>query len=212
MYMDIKRTAPFVVIAFTILVAIASRTITYDPLKTFSTGLEQTVGILLNFSIVVGVIMQLYMHSRNISARKPSAWGYSIATLATFLVFVAFALAYGGTGSAMYQGLYKGTLIPAHWAAEGFLVFLFFSATFRGYRARSVESLFMVILAVVSLVACGPATRAIFGQSLQLTPIYDWLNNVLSTGVNRGLLMTTMIGSIAFTIRVLIGKQRIMGE
>jgi asparagine N-glycosylation enzyme membrane subunit Stt3 len=210
--MDIKRTVPFVVIAFTILVAMASRTITWDPLKAFSTNLEATVGILLNFSIVVGVIMQLWMHSRNISARRPNAWGYSIATMVTFLIFCAFALAFGGTGSTNYQALYKGTLIPAHWAAEGFLVFLFFSATYRGYRARSFESLFMVILAVISLIACGPATRAIFGQSLQLTPIYDWLNAYLSTGVNRGILITTMIGSIAFMIRVLIGKQRIMSE
>jgi len=69
-----------------------------------------------------------------------------------------------------------------------------------------------VILAVISLIACGPATRAIFGESLRLNAIYDWLNAVLSTGVNRGLLITTMIGSVAFMVRVLIGKQRIMSE
>jgi hypothetical protein len=210
--MDIKRTAPFVVIAFCILVAMASRTISEPNLTTFAGGLQHTVGVLLNFSIVVGVIMQLWMHSRNISARKPNTWGYSIATIGTFLVFVIFALTWGGTGSAEYQALYKGTLIPAHWAAEGFLIFLFFSATFRGYRARSIESLFMVVLAVISLVACGPATRAIFGESLQLTPIYNWFNNILAGSVNRGILITTMIGSIAFMVRVLIGKQRIMSE
>jgi asparagine N-glycosylation enzyme membrane subunit Stt3 len=212
MYMDIKRQAPFVVIAFCILVAMASRTITWDPLRSFSTNMESTVGILLNFSIVVGVIMQLWFHSRNISARRPNAWSYSIATIITFLIFCIFAAAWGGTGSVNYQALYKGTLIPAHWAAEGFLVFLFFSATYRGYRARSIESFFMVVLAVISLIACGPATRAIFGESLQLTPIYDWLNSYLSSGVNRGLLMTTMVGSVAFMVRVLIGKQRIMSE
>ncbi len=212
MYMDIKRTAPFLVIAFCILVAMASRVIANADLTTFAGMLQHTVGVLLNFSIVVGVIMQLWLHTRNISSRKPNAWGYSIATIATFIIFICFALGWGGTGSDQYQALYKGTLIPAHWAAEGFLIFLFFSATYRGYRARSVESFFMVILAVISLVACGPATRAIFGESLQLSPIYNWLNSILATGVNRGILMTTMIGSIAFTVRVLIGKQRIMAE
>jgi hypothetical protein len=211
--MDIKRTAPYVMIVFTTVVAAASRIFLGSPeLRTFSSGLEHTVGVLLNFSIVVGVIMQLLMHSRNISQRRPGMWGTSIVTLVVFLIFVAFALAWGGTGSTEYQGLYKGTLIPAHWAAEGFLIFLFFSATWRGYRARSVESLFMVILCVISLISAGPATRAILGETLQLNAIYSWLVGILATGVSRGILIATMIGSIAFMVRVLIGKQRLMGD
>lgn len=210
--MDPKRAVIFVVIAIVTLTAMASRTITgYTPLINLSSGLETTVGIILNFSIVVGVIMQLLLHAKNVSNHAKNKWNYSIVTLVTFLVFIAVGLAWGGIGSDIYQGLYKGTLIPAHWAAEGFIVFLFFSATYRGYRARSPESLFMVVLAVITLISVGPATRALFGQSLMLTPIYNWLLSVLNTGVNRGLLIVTMVGSITFMVRVLIGKQRIMG-
>ena len=213
MDMDVKQAVPYAVVVFCILAAVAGRTIADPTLGAFSSNLEHTVGVILNFSIVVGVIMQLFLHSRNISSRKPNQWGYSIATIATFLVFIFFALAWGGTGSAEYQGLYKGTLIPAHWAAEGFLLYLFFNATFRGYRARSVESAFMVVLTVASFIAVGPATRAVFeGAGIYFfSDLYTWLVGTLSTGVNRGLLITTMVGSIAFMIRVLLGRQRIMG-
>jgi len=205
--MDIKRLAPYLVILFGTIIMLADYTITYNPLQDLSKMLNHTVGVVLNFSVLVGVVYQCYRHGRIINQRRKN-WDSSVIVWIIFIIFLVVA-AYQTTSGEVYRALYNGIIVPAHWATEGFIIFLFFSATYRGYRVRSVESLFMVILAVASLVSVAPASRALFGVVLQ--PLYNWLVGVLSTGVSRGLNITIFIGSIAFMVRAILGKERIIG-
>lgn len=205
--MDIKRIVPYLVVSFCIIVMMADFTIKYDPLQELGKKLQYSVGVILNFSIAVGVVFQCFYHAKNVNQRGKH-WKYSVITWVWFLFFVIVAVA-AGTKGDLYQFFFKGTMLPAWWATHGFLIFYVMSATYRGYRARSVESLFMVILAVVALLGAAPATRALFPTILG--PVFDWLVGVLSTGVNRGLLITTFLGSLAFLARVLIGKERVTG-
>lgn len=205
--MNYKQAAPYLVILFGVFIMIADYTLINPTLQDVSKKLNHTVGVILNFSVLVGVVFQIYRHGRFINEKRKN-WDSSIIVLIIFLVFCVTA-AYQTTSGDVYRALYNGIIVPAHWAAEGFIIFLFFSATYRGYRVRSIESLFMVILAVASLVSVAPATRAMFGPVLQ--PLYNWLVGTLSAGVSRGLNITIFIGSIAFMVRAIIGKERIIG-
>jgi len=205
--MDIKRVAPYLVILFGTIIMLADYTLTYSPLQDLSKMLNHTVGVILNFSVLVGVVYQCYRHGRFISERRRN-WDSSVIVWVIFIIFLITA-AYQTTSGEIYRALYNGIIVPAHWATEGFIIFLFFSATYRGYRVRSVESLFMVILAVICLVSAAPATRSLFG--VILSPLFDWLVGILMTGVSRGLNITIFIGSIAFMVRAIIGKERIIG-
>lgn len=205
--MDIKRLAPYIVVLFGIIVMLADYTIVYNPLQELAKMFNHTVGVILNFSVIVGVVYQCYRHGKIVQERRKN-WDSSIIVWVIFIIFLAVA-AWQTSSGDVYRALYNGIIVPAHWASEGFIIFLFFSASYRGYRARSIESFFMVVLAVICLVAAAPATRALYG--VVLSPLFNWLVGVLSTGVSRGLNITIFIGSIAFMVRAIVGKERITG-
>jgi len=126
---------------------------------------------------------------------------YSIALLVSLVSLPILYFITGSTISPQYVWLYNnfiGTMYPAMYSLVGYAIA---SCCFRSFRVRNIESFLVLITAAILLLGKVPV-----GASL--TPLTNWLMNVLNTGGYRGVTLGVGIGIFSYSLRVLFGIER----
>ena len=85
------------------------------------------------------------------------------------------------------------------------LAFYVASAAYRGFRARSGESLILVIAAMIVLVGRVPLGDWI---SPYIPATADWVLNVPALAAKRAILIGIGLGMIATSLKVILGIER----
>jgi hypothetical protein len=89
------------------------------------------------------------------------------------------------------------------------LAFFIATAAFRAFRARSFETLLMVVAGLLVLWGQMPISRLLgdWGPAIK-----DWILAVPTTAGARGILLGAALGIIATSVRVLLGFDRQYAE
>jgi hypothetical protein len=176
--------------------------------------------IIGGISFLLGIGSLIHFHYIQIARLSPG-WGFSVvlfisligAILAGFLpsIFPGFIQS---IGLPSVQGMEDGS--PLDWifrhgltplSATMFSIIGFFiaSASFRAFRARSVEATLLLLAAVIIMLGQTP-----IGQMLWqgIPDIMVWIFNVPTTAAKRAILFGIAMGSIAFSLRIIFGIER----
>jgi hypothetical protein len=198
------REIPIVIIVVTASAMILEYFWPHPSLKAFSGGLNTWGTILFAFSLIIALYATTMVHLQRTMRRAKGQWYYSII----FLVMLYGTILLGvvaSPGHELYVWLFVNVVGGVYGAMLGSSGFYMFSSVFRVFRMRTLEGSVLVLCAF--FVMLGNTTLGEFIWAGSPT-VGAWINNVGSTAANRGFFMCTAIGTLGYTARLFIGRER----
>jgi hypothetical protein len=180
--------------------------------------IQSWVLVIVNFSVILGIVMISRMHKGRIDRRKPGdkSWVFS-AWLIGLVIFYFFLGVYGveSTGSAspnrnpMFDWVYQNINVALDSAMYSLLAFYISSAAFRAFKARTKEAAVLLLSGAAIMLYNAPAGSMIFGPlAPQFNLLGEWITNVPQMAGLRGIMIGAAVGAIALGIRVMTGRER----
>lgn len=156
------------------------------------------------FGMLLGVMSLSMMHYSKIKRKAPK-WQYSFFFFAGFIV-TALAGFIGGTQKGgLYMWLFENMQMPMSATMFALLAFYMASAAYKAFRARSPEATVLLVAAIVVMLAQVPLGVKI---SKHLPDISQWILDVPNLASKRGILLGVGLGSVATTLKILLGIER----
>ena len=160
--------------------------------------------ILTAFALLLGLINLVQVHLARIVRRHEASAGYSIIVVVTAALVFVVGIWFGLPSGAMtwiFDNLYS----PLQGAFFALVAFFLATAAYRALRARNIETMWMLLAALVVFAGQTP----ILGI---LADAREWVLNIPSTAGVRGILLGVALGTIATALRLLVGLDRPYSE
>ncbi len=154
-------------------------------------------------SLLVGVVALGLLHLKKVSAQS-SGWAYSLVTIIGLLAMPVAA--FWGTGeSSAFFWLFNSMQVPMQSTVFSLLAFFVASAAFRGFRARSLPAFLLLLSATIVMLGRVPiGTKLFFDFPAWAQALLD----VPGVAARRGILIGIGLGSVATSLRVVLGIER----
>jgi hypothetical protein len=166
--------------------------------------LVRTASIVAAFALVLGMVNVLTVHLNKISSRE-RGWAYSWVLLGALFFTLGVGILTGGPGSIEMRKLFEAVLSPLEATLFSLMAFFVFTAAYRTFRVRSLETGLFVIFGLLVLLGQAPVGARLWDQ---LSVIKDWVLEVPALAGARGILLGVALGSAATGLRVLLGIDR----
>ncbi|MBI5868316.1 MAG: hypothetical protein HZB43_08535 [candidate division Zixibacteria bacterium] len=156
--------------------------------------------------------------------RRGRDWFFSLITLLGFFAMLAAGLLKLGnpkgwqgnvtTPGAMFQEFYDSMFNPLQATMYALLAFFVASASYRAFRAKSVEATILLVTAFIILLGRTPAgayVTAWMPESLSFLTIpnlANWVMAIPNLAGQRAIIIGIALGVIAMSLRVIIGIER----
>ncbi|MCX6827419.1 MAG: hypothetical protein NTV06_09200 [candidate division Zixibacteria bacterium] len=195
-------------------------------------GALQWVTIVGGFTLLLGVVSIVRIHSRSIGQRK-KGWMFNLAALISIFAMAIPAILPVSAGSKLGGILYS--LIPLSWSSFfgtgsgsiydwlfnylespmmatmfAMLAFYVASAAYRAFRARNAEASLLLITAVLVMLWRIPMGEAFLRQIHPAIPGYinTFIMNGANVAVQRGILIGAALGAASMSLRIILGIER----
>ena len=154
-------------------------------------------------SLLVGVIALGLQNLKKVSAQS-SGWGYSLVTIVGLLAMPVASIWGTGENSAFFW-LFNNMQVPMQSTVFSLLAFFVASAAFRGFRARSLPAVLLLLSAAIVMLGRVPiGTKLYFDFPTWAQTLLD----VPGLAARRGILIGIGLGSVATSLRVILGIER----
>jgi lysylphosphatidylglycerol synthetase-like protein (DUF2156 family) len=165
-----------------------------------------TFGIIIAaFAVGLGIISLTLYNLDHIRKRTPRQWCFSIWALFVLFLFIVLGLFKAPIGqSPEYTWVFNATFTPLSGAIYASLAFFIASGAYRSFRARNKGTAIFVIAGALLLLRNTPYTAHVWSG---FPLMGDWLSDVVTTSVFRGITIGLGLGSIALGIRTLMGME-----
>lgn len=174
-----------------------------DFVRTWTTNFTNWVIVVAAFALGLGAFNLLRIHGKRVTERRPG-WLESTALLIA-LVYMSVTGIFLGTSSQPFIYIFTNMQQPLSAAMFSLLVFFIASASFRAFRARSIEAAVLLVSGVILMLGRAPIGEVIWNQFPELA---DWIMRVPNLAGNRGIMIGAAIGIVSVCIRVLLGIDR----
>ncbi len=198
-----KSTATAVAVAVG-LVVLLDFFIRHPILDALGAAFREWTIILTAFALILGLVNLVGVHFERMLQRNEHGSGYSAVVLVTAVIVAATGLFFG-LPSAPMGWVFNHLYVPLQGAFLGLVAFLLASAAYRSLRARSLETLVMLVAALIVLLGQVPWTNALGGAR-------EWVLSVPSEAGVRGILIGVALGTIATGLRLISGLERPYSE
>ncbi|MCP4583715.1 MAG: hypothetical protein GY839_19060 [candidate division Zixibacteria bacterium] len=169
----------------------------------YETAVDWTQTIFI-FTLLVGVVGMVKYHAEKIS-RKVPGYGYNIVTLVGVAVMAFSGLFWGRGEGTAFTWMFDYMQAPMQATVFSLLAFFVASAAYRGFKIRNFEAsllLFAAILVMIGRVPMGELISPYFPK------IANWILTVPSMTARRGIFVGIGLGTIATSLRVILGVER----
>jgi hypothetical protein len=193
--------------------------------------------VLAQLLLGLGVFSILRMHLGRI-LRKQKDWEFSVLLLVSMILMVAFGywdwLTANTSGSSLGSAswkfqqygrdlLFDGMLQQMDAAMFSLIAFFIFSAAYRAFRIRSVESSVMLVTAILIMLSLMGlleyASNNWIGKltnddpnhilnNLRLVDVSEWVRNYIERPSIRGLEFGLGVGGLAIALRIWLGLDK----
>lgn len=159
--------------------------------------------IIFAFAILVGAFSFLKVNLKAIE-RGDHRW-YRLLSIVAMLAMPVLAMIWGRGGYSPFMWVFDNVQIPLQSTVFALLAFFVASASYRGFRARSVAASILLIAALLVLI-----NRSALGEHLwsQFPDVTDWIRNTPSMAARRAILIGIGLGSLTTSLRVILGIER----
>lgn len=205
-----RKEIPLAITLITGIVIIVGLFVPHAPFGEIQQRFLSWYVIIAGFTLILGLDSLILVHSRKIR-RKEEGYGYSIVLIVS-LVFtlglgVHSIIKYGSAfnAKAPFMKLYMHTMLPLSATMFSLLAFFIASAAYRAFRARNVEATLLLIAGILVMLGRVPLGSMI---SSQMPIIAEWIMNIPQMAAKRALFIGVGLGSIAMSLRIILGIER----
>lgn len=205
-----KKNIPLAITFLTGLVIVVTFFTPHQPMGSMQQRLLIWYSIVLGFTMLLGIDSLLRSNLKKIAGRQPG-WIYSAVLVAGFLVTMAAGLyTWVGTKSLLTLGssfmfIYTYVIVPLQATMFALLAFFIASAAYRAFRARSMEATLLLITAAIVMLGRVPVGAELWDK---LPVMQDWIMEVPQMAAKRGIFIGIALGTVAMSLRVILGLER----
>jgi uncharacterized membrane protein YhaH (DUF805 family) len=163
------------------------------------------------FALVLGVATLVQTHWIRIR-RRAEYWQYSFVVFIGMIVMVAIGIPFGPSHKA-FKWLFKYIQVPMDATMFSLLAFFIASASYRAFRARTLEATLLLVAALIVMIGNAPIGDFIwnkimpFGDNLPST-VRQWILENPNLSSRRGVILGVSLGIISQSIRIMLGIER----
>lgn len=165
--------------------------------------MQNWVVIVAAFALALAAINLAISHSRNIADKKPGAV-HSMLLLVT-MAFTTVCGIFLGTGSAGFKVVFDGVIVPAASAFYAMACFHVASAAYRAFRAHNAHAFALLVTGVLLMLGRAPIGAVMFPW---LPGVTNWIMQVVNLAGMRGIMISSAIGVVCVSARILLGIDR----
>ncbi|MDI3504527.1 MAG: hypothetical protein PWP64_1463 [Candidatus Cloacimonadota bacterium] len=157
-----------------------------------------------SFAMLLGVLSLTMMHSAKIKRKAPK-WQFSWFFFASFIATCLAGFIGGTQKGGLFMWMFENVQMPMSATMFSLLAFYMASAAYKAFRARSPEATVLLIAAIVVMLAQVPLGVKI---SKHLPTISQWILDVPNLASKRGIMLGVGLGSVATSLKILLGIER----
>jgi len=198
-----RSTGPKIVLVLVAGILILDAYLDVAQLKSAATLVKSWGALIAAFALGVGSISLVRNHVDTIAKKRETALESVI-----LLVSMAFMVVVGvsaSTSAPAYRFVFDNILSPGGSTIFSLLAFYIASSAYRAFRVRSLESTVLLVSAVLVMIGRVPIGKVIWNQ---FPVIAQWLIDVPNIAGMRGITICAALGTLATSIRVLLGIER----
>jgi len=157
--------------------------------------------VVFGITLILGVISLCLHHWKKI-ARRGEGWRYSILTIGG-LVFMVVAAVVFTPERGPYPWMFENVQAPMQATMFALLAFYVASASYRAFRARSVNAALLLAAGVIVMLG-----RVPLGEMMGLGSISSWILDFPNLAAKRGVMLGVGLGMTATAIKIITGIER----
>ncbi|HBK85439.1 MAG TPA: hypothetical protein DDZ53_05350 [Firmicutes bacterium] len=177
----------------------------------FAPRVELSKWLIIMSAFMVGIasVNLVRIHGANVISRR-KGWFNSFSLLVMLVAFtyvgvMKYSYPEVETWKVLFQNFYDYIMSPPAAVMYAIIAFYVSSASYRAFKARSVEATVLLVAAVVVMLGKAPVGELIWSK---FPVISSWLLNVANTTGQRGIMIGAAIGGFVTSLRVLLGLER----
>jgi hypothetical protein len=159
--------------------------------------------IIYAFALIVGVLGLIKYHLTRVS-RREEGWFYNLLTVVSLAVMALLGFALGRGDGSPFMWIFNYMQAPMQASVFSLLAFFVASAAYRGFQARNIEALLLLLSTVFIMFGIASVGNAI----PPFSDIADWILMNPSMTARRGIFIGIGLGTIATALRVILGIER----
>lgn len=215
-----RRQIPLIITFFVGIVLIVSAFIPKAPFGTLGEDFSVFFDIIAVFAFILGGGALVKLHGDKIYKKK-DGWGYSLVTIAGFVITLIIGLFKLGNpkglkgivdaeGSYFYI-LYEYIFSPLAATMFSLLAFFVASASFRAFRAKNMEATILLTAAFIILLGrtfLGSLLTVWLPESLgflSVPELANWIMNVPNLAGQRAIMIGIALGVISTSLKIILG-------
>ncbi len=174
------------------------------PSTLFYERMQAWVRIIGAFAAVLGIGSLAKTHIERVH-RAHREWPFSTLALAGLVVTAVLGIGWGVDPGTAFDWIFMNVYTPLDATMFSLLGFFVASAAYRTFRARNIEAVLLLVAALLVMFA-----RIPFGEmiSKHIPAGLEWLLNFPATAAKRGILLGIVLGSVATSLRIILGIER----
>ncbi|MDD3732866.1 MAG: hypothetical protein PHU88_10885 [candidate division Zixibacteria bacterium] len=159
--------------------------------------------IIFAFTLLVGVVSFVKVNLKAFERGEDRS--YHLVSVIGVFIMPLLAIIWGIKGDSPFMWVFENIQVPMQATVFALLAFFVASASFRGFRARSVQATILLAAALIMLLS-----RSTIGDMIadQIPQIADWIRNYPSMAARRAILIGIGLGSLTTSLRVMVGIER----
>ncbi|UCD94636.1 MAG: hypothetical protein JSU69_00880 [Candidatus Zixiibacteriota bacterium] len=171
--------------------------------KTVYNGILEWWQIIFAFTMFVGVAAFIRNSLKNM--RRKGEAPYRVAALVGLTLMPLLALIGGTKFGSPFLWAFDNMIAPMQSTVFSLLAFFVVSASFRGFRARTIPATILLLTALIVLIGRIPIAELISESFPKLT---FWIQSYPSMAARRAILIGIGLGSMTTALRVILGIER----
>ncbi|MDI6739777.1 MAG: hypothetical protein QME74_05375 [Candidatus Edwardsbacteria bacterium] len=214
-----KKEIPLAITFLTGVIIVVTFFIPHQPFGTMQQRLLIWYSIVLGFTMLLGVDSLLGANFRKIAQRQPGWWYALVVILGFAITMVAGLWSWIATKSLITLGspfmfIYTWMIVPLTATMFSLLAFFIASAAYRAFRARTLEATLLLVTAAIVMLGRVPVGDEIWNKIpyihnvVMLSSIQDWVMAIPQMAAKRGIFIGVALGTIAMSLRVILGLER----
>ena len=195
-----KREIPLLIFAITFILACFGYYLDVPAISTIYSEMFDWVLILSNLALGTGLIAFILHHSKRVSKRER---GYQMSLVAFSALLLMLVACFASPGSREY--LYSEIYTPVSIAVLCFTGFSEITGMYRSFKVRNIDALFLAVSGFIVLMYFAP----LYGFLVpDIAKVANWILDNPAMGASRGIIIGIAIGTIALSIRIILGYEK----
>ena len=205
-----KKEIPLAITFLTGVIIVVTFFIPHQPLGSMQQRLLIWYSIVLGFTLLLGIDSLLRSNLQKVMRRAPG-WGYGLVVIIGFLITMASGIyTWIATKNLLSLGssfmfIYTYLIVPLQATMFSLLAFFIASAAYRAFRARTLEATLLLVTAAIVMLGRVPVGAEIWSK---LPVMQDWVMAIPQMAAKRGIFIGVAMGTIAMSLRVILGLER----